>query len=198
MLTVMTSSLHNIKLKLNACFALLSELMGFAIQFSHSLPLKMAAHKQKCAEMCRNCLPMTSHAPLCISWRMNYDSRTEECKFAIWYLHNEVATVNLCNTATNIVWMKHWRVSVADCLTQILILLFGRCLFPRQLWVPLWGCSLQRYSRWCQSTRKRCAHNREWNTCVGVITLMVFSNVSTLALFLSFFDFRLSRGKAVW
>ena len=32
------------------------------VHFSYSLPLKMAVRLQKYAEICRNCLPGTSHA----------------------------------------------------------------------------------------------------------------------------------------
>ena len=111
-----------------------------------------------------------------IPWDMIYDNKTDnktgepsECKFAMCYLHTEIAilyTVNLCNVATTLkVWvqlMNHLHTSVEDYMTtnpDIVVLLFGRCLFPRQLWVPLWGCSLQRYSRWHQNMRRRCAHN---------------------------------------
>ena len=56
MLTVMTSSLLNIKLKLNACSA------------NCMLSQKMAVHIRKYAEMFRNCLSMTSHAIQRVWW----------------------------------------------------------------------------------------------------------------------------------
>ena len=60
MLTVMSSSLHNIKLKLNACSVPRSELVEQALPYIFT-PLKMAVHTQKYAEICRNCLLMMSH-----------------------------------------------------------------------------------------------------------------------------------------
>ena len=68
-----------------------------------------------------------------------------------------------CYPQIQVQLMKYLHTSIADCMTahpNIVVLLFGRCLFPRRLWVPLWGCSLQRYSRWPQNMRKRCAHSR--------------------------------------
>ena len=48
---IMTSCLHSIKLKLNACSSAQSKLIGRAIQLSYSLRLKIAAHIWKYAEI---------------------------------------------------------------------------------------------------------------------------------------------------
>ena len=59
MLTIMTSSLHTMKSKLNACSVLAlkqAHRIGLTIHFPYSLPLKMVAHIWKYAEICRNCL----------------------------------------------------------------------------------------------------------------------------------------------
>ena len=93
--------------------------------------------------------------------------------------------------------MKHWCASVADCLTQILILLCC-CLAD----VCFHGsCGFHCGAAVCRDTadgvrvRGKGVHTTEngvysWNTCVG--SHNAYGVFSTFVSFLSFFDVRLS------
>ena len=63
--------------------------ISLAVQFSYSLPLKMAVHIWKYAEICRNCLLVTSHAcPLYLMASMFWpdDNWSIQCADLKWVI----------------------------------------------------------------------------------------------------------------